>query len=484
MSLKKVVEDMGVIGLSNIIISARGIILLPIMTRYLGAEGYGLWVMGMATIGVALPIMVLGLPYSMTRIFPSRDNVDDVGKDFFSISFLVFLSSLGFSIILLLFPQFLANSLFEGRILVVRILALILFVYSTNNMMINVFRAFREMKKFSVLDVSHKLSEIGLAALFVVAGYGLIGALIGVLIVRVILFIILIIMLLKKFKFSFPDLSRTKEYLDFGVPTIPANLSHWIVSTSDRYLIGIFLSATFVGYYNPGYSIGKIVPFLIAGVYGLVLPPTLSEYYEKGMMEKLEQVLTLSLKYFFIISIPFLFGILLLYEPILKLLTGNATIAAEGGVIAIYTAFTGLIYGVGVLFSQILVIKKRTKIIGIKWTVAAAINFGANIVLIPILGIIGAAITTIIAYSITTILTLYFTVFDEKEIHLDLDYRSYSKIIFSSVFMALIIYLIKQNIWTNLFFLILVGIVIYFSLMYMIGGINKKEIRFLKSLAG
>lgn len=482
MNLKKVIGDMGVIGISEIIISSRGIILLPILTRYLGAEGYGLWVQAMATFSVVLPLMVMGLPYSMTRIFASRENIEEISKDFFSISFIVFLTSLIVSGVLLLFPQFLADAIFEGKTLIVRIVAVTLFVYSTSNLMINVFRAFREMKKFSMLNVSWKLGEIALAALLVVLGYGLIGALLGLLIVRSILFLVLISLMLRKFTFSLPDISRTKEYLSFGVPTIPSNLSHWIVSSSDRFLIGIFLSATYVGYYNPGYSIGHLVPFLIVGVFGLVLPPTLSEYYEQGEISDLEQVLSLSLKYFFIISIPFSFGILLLNEPILLFLTGDAQIASEGGIIAVYTAFTGLIYGVGMLLSQILVLKKKTKIIGLKWTIAAVVNIGANIILIPILGIIGAAITTIAAYSIATVVTIYFSLITEEDISLNFDLSSYSKIIISSILMGLFIYLIREQVWRNLFFMIISGIIVYFSIMFLIGGIKKEEIRFIKSM--
>jgi len=481
-SLKKVVGDMGVIGIAQIIISARGVILLPVLTRYLGAEGYGLWVQAMATISIFLPLMVLGLPYSMMRIFPSRDSIEDISKDFYSISSLVLLASGIVSIILLLFPQFLADALFEGHKLVVRLLALILFIYSSNNLMINVFRAFREMKKFSIFDVSYKLGEIFLAALFVLLGYGIVGALLGLLITRGVMFMILISLLSKRFKFSLPDLSRTKEYLNFGVPTVPSNLSHWVVSSSDRYVIGLFLSATYVGYYNPGYTIGHLVPFMIAGIYGLVLPPTLSEYYENGKLKELEQVLTLSLKYFFIISIPSLFGILLLYDPILNILTGDAEIVAQGGIIAVYTAFSGLIYGVGVLFSQILVLKKRTKIIGIKWTIAALVNLGLNIILVPILGIVGAAITTILAYSLATSITIYFSLIDEEDIKFGFEFKSYGKMIISSALMAISIYLVKQEIWTNLFFLISVGIILYFSTLFLIGGIDREEIKFLKGM--
>ncbi len=484
MNLKKVVGDMGVIGISKIIISAKGILLIPILTRYLGAEGYGLWVQAMATLSVVIPLMVLGLPYSMMRIFPSRDSIDEISKDFFSIYFLVLVASMTVSTLLLLFPQYLANAIFEGQILIVRIIAIILFVYSTNNLMINVFRAFREMKKYAVLNISYKFGEIILAAILVFIGYGLIGALSALLIVRGAMFVILVFLSLKRFKFHLPDLSRTKEYLSFGTPTIPSNISHWIVSMSDRYLIGIFLSATYVGYYNPGYSIGQVVPFMIGGIYGSVLPPTLSEYYEKGKLADVEQVLGLSLKYFFLISIPFFFGVLLLNEPILLVLTGDATIASEGGVIAIYSAFTGLIYGFGLLLGEILVLKKRTKILGIKWTIAAAINLSANIILIPRIGIQGAAITTVIAYSVATVIAIYYSLIVQKEITIQFEYFSYGKIILSSIIMFILLYIVRQQIWSNVFFLIALGISVYFSFMYLIGGIKKKDIRFLKSMIG
>jgi len=481
-NLKKVVGDMGVIGISNIIISTKGILLIPILTRYLGAEGYGLWVQAMATFSVVIPLMVLGLPYSMLRIFPSRDNLDEISKDFFSIYFLVIAASMTVSLLLFFFPQYLADAIFEGRTFIVRIIAIILFVYSTNNLMINVFRAFREMKTFAVLDISYKFGEVVLAAFFVFIGFGLIGALLALLIVRGSMFVILVSLSLKRFRFHLPDLSRTKEYLDFGVPTIPSNISHWIVSMSDRYLIGIFLGATYVGFYNPGYSIGQLIPFIIGGIYGSVLPPTLSEYYEKGKLADVEQVLDLSLKYFFLVSIPFLFGVMLLYEPILLVLTGDATISAEGGVIATYSAFTGLLYGFGLLLGMILVLKKQTNILGIKWTIAAVVNLSANIILIPRLGIQGAAISTVIAYSVATVIAVYYSLLEQKEINIHFDYISYGKILLSSIIMFILLYFLRQRILANVFFLIAIGVSVYFSFMYLIRGIKKEEIRFLKSV--
>jgi len=481
-TLKKVVKDMGTIGLMNIILKGRGIILLPFLTKYLGASGYGLWVQSFAMIGVALPLLRLGVPYSISRIFPSRESNEEISKDFYSLSFLVFLISAAVSISLFVFPQPLANAIFEGHILIVRLVAIIILVYSLDRVMLSVFRAFREMKKYSLLNVSYQYGEMVLAISFVLLGYGVVGALSAILIGRSVLLVVLLYITSRRFNLSLPDLSRTKEYLNFGLPTIPSSISYWVIATSDRFLIGFFLSVTYVGYYNPGYTIGIVIPMMIVGIYGFVLVPTLSDYYEGGDIFKVEQILGLSLKYFLLISVPFFFGILLLYEPILTILT-TPEIASQGGIIAVFTASTGIIHGIRSIYTQQLVLKKRTKIIGMVYTIAAVVNLGGNIVLIPKTGIIGAGITTVVAYALAMIMMIYFSL-GVKEISIHLDYKSYSKIVASSLIMALLVYSVRLYVWSNLFFLIALGVVVYFSVLYAIGGVEKKEIDFLKGVVG
>ncbi len=482
MTLKKVIKDIGTIGIMRMILRGRGIILLPILTKTLGASGYGLWVQSLATIGVAIPILRLGIPFSMSRLFPSKDSQEEISRDFYSLSFLVFLITSVVTLLIFVFPTPLANAIFEGHILVVRLVAIILLIYSLDKVMLSVFRAFREMKKYSILNVGYRYGEMFLAVSFVLLGYGVVGALSALLIGRGALLIVLLYMTSRRFTLSLPDLSRTKEYLDFGLPTIPSSISYWVISTSDRFLIGFFLSVTYVGYYNPGYSIGIVLPMTIVGIYGFVLVPTLSDYYENGKIPQVEQILGLSLKYFLLLSIPFFFGISLLYEPLLTLLT-KPKIASEGGIIAVFTASTGIIHGIRNVFSQQLVLKKRTKVIGATYTIAAIVNVGGNIVLIPKIGIIGAGITTVLAYALAAIIMIYFSIGIE-EISIDLEYGSYAKIIASSVIMALIVYSAKLYVWSNLFFLIALGVVAYFSVLYAIGGIEKKEIEFLKGMVG
>ena len=41
--------------------------------------------------------------------------------------------------------------------------------------------------------------------------------------------------------FAIPKLTRVREYLNFGLPLVPGSIANWIVNSSDRYLLALFL---------------------------------------------------------------------------------------------------------------------------------------------------------------------------------------------------------------------------------------------------
>ena len=55
------------IGNSDLLVSLQGLILLPILDRSLGTDGYGIWSVILVTISLAGLIAVMGLGSSMIR---------------------------------------------------------------------------------------------------------------------------------------------------------------------------------------------------------------------------------------------------------------------------------------------------------------------------------------------------------------------------------------------------------------------------------
>jgi len=476
-TLKKVVQDLGIIGFASMLTSVSGIILLPVLTKNLGAYGYGLWAQVGVTVSLSVMVLRLGLPLSIKRLFPGK-SMDEVRGDYYSIILLVLTASFIFSVLLFSFPNILAEAIFDGKVIIVRLVAGIIFVSSLDVIFLTVFRAFREMKIVGLINVLTTYSFVALAIILILYGYDLISIILASLAVKGTLSAALFIMLVKKIPFKKPNFSALKEYLSLGLPAMPGGISHLVVDISDKYIIGIFLGATFVGYYSPAYSLGMKIPVFFAGVLSVVLLPSLSDYYEKNDLSLVKQILNLSVKYFLMISVPTFIGVTIVGRPILTLLT-TPEIAQESYMILSLIVFAGILIGVYTIFKQTIFLKKRTKLITYYWIAGASLNFVGNLILVPGIGIMGAAITTVASYVLVVILVINFSC---KELPLKPDLLSIIKIVLASIFMGVSIYAISLLVWSNVFFLIVLGIILYFSTLYAIGGVGKKEIDYLMRL--
>ena len=318
-----------------------------------------------------------------------------------------------------------------------------------------------------------------LVAYFVLSGYGIFGAVIGFLISSLVLFLIQASLIVSEIGIKIPKFAHIQEYLAFSLPIVPTILSHWVVNSSDRYVIGIFLGTAFVGYYSAGYALGSIIGLLMAPLI-FMLPAVLSKYYDENNMKEVKTVLNYSLKYFLLLAIPSTFGLSLLSKPLLTILS-TPEIASQGYLITPFVAVSTLLFGAYAVIAQILGLKKKTKIAGAIWIMAAILNLGLNLIFVPYIGILGAAITTLIAFALAFILITYYSF---KCFTFAVDLRFISKSIFASVIMSLVI--VKWAPTGILNVLIIVGVcaVVYATILLLLGGIKKEEIVFFRDLFG
>ena len=209
-----------------------------------------------------------------------------------------------------------------------------------------------------------------------------------------------------------------------------------------------------------------------------MLPAVLSKYYDENNMNEVKTVLRYSLKYFLAIAIPSAFGLSLLSKPILTILS-TPEIASQGYLITPFVALSALLYGAYAVILQIIVLEKKTKITGAIWIMAAILNLGLNLFFIPYIGILGAAITTLLAFALALILISFYSF---KYFKFDIDFRFIFKSIFASIVMSLVI--IKWNPAGILNILIVIGIcaVVYAVILLLLKGVKKEEIAFFRGL--
>ncbi|MFC1911836.1 flippase [Chloroflexota bacterium] len=470
-------KNVAIIGIANVLISLSVVLLIPLLTKTLGAYDYGIWAQVNVTIGLMATVAGLGLPYAIVRFLAARKSREEIQKEFYSVFGMVLISALVFSALLIIFSSFLANVFFNGATQIVIITGFIIFVWLLDSLCLNIFPAFGQMRTYSAITVAEAFGRVGLIAILILKGYDLFSAVLSILIIRAILFFVLAYLVKTRIGIARPHFYKAREYLSFSIPTIPADITGWVVASSDRYVVSYFLGVTAVGIYSAAYVLGNI-PYMLSGLLSFVLLPTVSRLYDTDRMNEVKIYLRYTLKYFLALTIPFIFGAAILGKQVLSLFS-TQEIAAQGhyvvGIIALGTLFLGA-YSV---ISHILILVKKMKIIGVVWIISASVNLGLNILIVPRLGVLGAAITTSISYLLALGIVTYFSF---REFRFSIEPGFIIKSLVASAAMSAVVWLIapQGNLATVL--IIAAGVVIYGLILLLLKGFKKEEISFFLSL--
>lgn len=474
---KKVLKDIGVIGISNIIGSFGGILLLPFMTKILGIHDYALYVQFTVTILLITGFAILGLPYATVRFLSGVKDKNQIRDDIYSSIILILIASLIISSMLVLFSKTLAGLLFDDSIEIVLILALLIPVNCVSVTLQNVFRVFQDIKKYTIIDIARTYSGIVVVLVLILSGYGIVEIVLSSLIIGLFFLILLFILVVSKVGIGLPHFSRMKQYLKFSLPTIPSNIASWITNSSDRYIIGMFLGLLFVGYYNPGYSLGEIIIIFMTPV-DFVLVAIVAKYYNEQKLDVVRTLFKYAIKYYLLLAIPAFFGLSILAKPILYLLS-TPEIADQSYLVTTFIAFSMILKGIGgVATGKSLYLAKKTHISMMNWLLVAAVNIVLNIVLIPKMGILGAAIATMIAFLSGFIFGGYFAC---KYFDFDVEWKSILKIIVASIIMAIILINYHPETLIEILMTIGTGFLIYMTILLLFRTISNEEKMFLKS---
>jgi O-antigen/teichoic acid export membrane protein len=476
-SYQKFTQDVFIIGIASVLTASSGIVLLPLISKTLGAGDYGIWVQVNVTINLVMSFVGLGLPFAMTRFLAAEKNKKEIQEGFYSIFSFTFLATLIISSLIIIFSNYIAKVFFDGATVVVIITGFIILAWSLDLVCLTLFRTFRQMRKYVLFITVDIFSQIGIIAYLLLNGYGLSSILLSVLAIRLAIFFALFFLTKSQIGIKMPRFSRIKEYLNFGLPTVPSSMAAWIASSSDRYVIGYFLGAASVGVYSAGYVIGAI-PHMIAIALGFVLTPTLSKLYDENRMDKVKTHLSYSVKYLLAIAIPFVFGAAILAKPVLSVFS-NSQIATEGYFVMPLVALGTLFMATYVPIAHILILVKKTKVIGFIWILCSSVNLGLNILIVPRLGILGAALTTLIAYLLALIMGSYYSF---KEFKFDIDWRFIIKSLFASAIMALVVWVMHSQSNLNTIITVLVGVAVYGVAIFLLRGFAKEEISFFREL--
>lgn len=413
----------------------------------------------------------------MVRFLASEKDRERIREDLISSIVLIALFSALISLILLALSDVIAKSIFGNDTYLVMIIAAIMPIECIGGTLHNMFRVFQDIKKYVAYQVSKIYAEIAVVSIIAFKGYGFEDVALSILAVRLLFLLIISIMVLPSIGITIPEFCRMRDYLKFSLPTIPSNISSWITNSSDRYIIGFILGLTYVGYYNPAYNLGALIQMFMIPV-NFVLVSLVAKYYEEKKIDELKSLFKFSAKYYLLLAIPACFGLSILAKPILAMIS-TPEMAEAGYLVVPFSALSYLVTGFGgVSLGFACYLRKKTYIDMINWILIAILNIGFNILLVPHAGIVGAAIATLAASLIGAAFGVYFA-FKYFEFHFD--YMSMIKAIAASLIMSAFIINIHPEGLMQISFTIVLGVVIYMTVVMLMKLITNEELAFIKS---
>lgn len=475
------VKRVGLVGAANGFNHLRTLILIPVLTKSLPVAEYGAWSFITAIILIALPLVYIGLPDAMVRFLPAEKNRKLLREGVFGPIVFIFFNSMIVVAIIYSGAEFIANTFLQDAAFsnVIRFSCFLLVVQSLNEISIGAFRALQKIERYSLFIILQAISEVALVSIFIFEGYGLEGAIVALSISKSIMLGFAFLIIVRHIGLRFPGFTQIKPFLAFGLPLVPSIVFEWINIFSDRIVIGYYGGAAPVGIYSAAYSIG-VLSGVTLYIIVFVLSPTINRYYDEGNLPEVQLYLSSAFKYFLMCAIPSLAGLWLLAGPLLKVLTVPEFV--EQGIIVVPLVAAAMLFdGIRAIYGVAILLFKKTRIFSIAAVVAGTINIGMNIILVPFLGILGAAVATLFSYVLIGMIMYYNS---KKYIHFTIDGKFVLKSMMASLVMMLTISALKPDCMIELGGIITLGAMIYFAVLLILKGFNRDEVQVFRKAIG
>ena len=181
-----------------------------------------------------------------------------------------------------------------------------------------------------------------------------------------------------------------KEVVSFAVVLFGMQALEFATGQSDRIMLGIYLNAREVGIYSVAASMVAFVGLFLQSI-NQIFAPTIAELFSKGehdLLLRLYQTLT---KWALGLTIPLALGIMIFAKPLMGIFGPDFR---EGWpVLAIASVGQLVSCGVGSVGLLLLMSDQQNRMVRAQ-AITVFLTLGLNFVLIPRVGLIGAAIAT------------------------------------------------------------------------------------------
>jgi len=386
-----------------------GFILLPVYTRYFDPGKYAIVALVNTATNIASIFIALQLQSAIARyvIQYVSNNQKQKAKEFFTtimITMIViiivcftFLEIFGNELVDLIFPN--SNLEYSPYFRLSLMSVILMAIYQAP---LAIFKVLQMAKHFLLLNVVVTISSVSLTLIFLILlDLGLLSIFLGTFIGALIGCITSIIFIKDWFTLSI-NIKAIPKALKYSLPLIPHSLGTFLFTGANRIILERYVSLEELGIFSLGSKI-SMVTLLLVGTFNMAYNPHFIQIAEKN--EKLAvDSNKIVIGYWYVGVLSMVLGVLIFSDIISGIMTTRAYSGAS--TVMIIISFSSIFRGLYTFAVSPFFFKKKTIYIPIITFIAGLVGLLLNYLLIPVLGIEGAAYATVFSYLLTFIIAI------------------------------------------------------------------------------
>ena len=422
-TLLSLVRQSGLYALGNVAVKLSGLVLAPLYlnTVYLSEEGYGYFALLVVTAQLGIYVAGLGIGTGLLKFMSDPRHAAE--REALPFTALVATGAAALAVLGALWAldgplaRLLLDTPGEGRL--IRILAVYVAFKVVGAIPLMVLRVEERAGAYALAVAAEVVVLVGAVYyLLAVRGLGLEGIMTGYALSAGVSMLVLVGVTLTVVRWRFRA-GLLAPLMRYGAPLVLASLAGWFLNAGDRYLLKWLDGITSAGLYNWAANLAGVLNMLFVQSFQLAFAVLGLKTLGAGDISLHRR----TFRHYVIWTGWAVLGLALLTFDLMVLLiegfgVNPSYLAADRLVLPLALGF--MAYGIYVVVNNVLYATGHTGAIGANVALAAVLNAALNVALIPVLGPLGAALTTLLSYAVLAGLSARIA---QRKVHVDYDGR-------------------------------------------------------------
>lgn len=480
-SLRKIAKGAALVFIGITMGMLLGMVGRIMVARYVTQGEYGIYSLALVVVNILVLISILGLDIGSPRqiaFYRGKEDESRVKGVVLSSLRIAVISSIFLSLVLAFTSELISIKLFHSPELStpLRVFCIAIPFFVLIHILTSIFRGFdRAEPNVYFQNISRNALFLLLLVAVILFGLPFMGVVYAFVASMVLTCVAFAVYAIKK-----PPLALRgersvsvspvgKELLLFSLPLLAVTVLYYITAWTDTLMLGYFMAPDDIGLYNAAVPLANVLP-IVLGATTFLYFPLMSQLYAKNQIEDIKRIYVALTKWIFAATLPIFLIFVLFPEATLNILFGSRYIGAASALQILSLGF--FIHAILGANGSTLIVMGKTRFLMWSTLIVVIANIALNIILIPPLGIAGAAIATASALAMRNVIWSA-RLYSLSKIHPFT--RHYLKPAIASFVLVIIIYALVKNLVSVMPFWLLPVLFIVFLGVYALSVLLTKS---------